>query len=139
MGKYNYFQKAQAPQKKEIHPVWRGIGLLIMLITPIISIAASILLLDFGLSQQWPFLSQLDGYLRFSNIFYQIAFVRDVANYISSVPYFKALMVFFVACMMLFSSAFALINAILYRAFGPPRYGPLDAPAPRVKTKRYTR
>jgi hypothetical protein len=139
MGKYNYFQKEQAPKKKEIHPVWRGIGLIIMLITPIISVAASIVILDYGLSQNWPFLSQLSGYLRFGDVFYQIAFVRDVANYISSIPYFRALALFFVGCMMIFSSAFAVINAILYRAFGPPRYGPTDAPAPRVKTKRYTR
>jgi hypothetical protein len=140
MGKYDYFKRAQeADTKKEVHPVWRGIGCMLNILTPIISGAAAIVLHDFGKSQGWPFLSQLSGYFRFSDVFYHIAFVKIVANYISSIPDFKALALFFVVFMMLFSSIFALLNAILYRTFGPPRYSRLDAPAPRIKTKRYTR
>ncbi len=139
MGKYNYFQKEKQAVNKGIHPVWRGIGCLIMIITPIISVAASMVLLNFGKSQKWPFLYELGGYFRFSDIFYQIPTVMKIANYISSIADFKALLLFFVVFLMLFSSVFALINAILYRMFGPPRYSALDAPAPRVKTKRYSR
>jgi hypothetical protein len=140
MAKYNYFEKAKDSQDKPtIHPVWRGIGCLITLLTPIISGAAAVVLLDFGLSQKWPFLYQLGGNVRFSDIFYQIPIVLVAANYISSIPNLRALVMFFVLFLMLFSSVFALLNAVLYRTFGPPRYSPLDAPAPRVKTKRYTR
>ncbi len=139
MGKYNYFEQAKGPKVKTIHPVWRGIGLIINLILPIIAIAGAVALVDFGKQQNWPFLAELAGTVRFGSIFYRIAFVRDVANYISSIQYFKALMIFSIALYMLFSSIFAVINAILYRIFGPPRYGDTDAPAPRAKTKRYTR
>jgi hypothetical protein len=139
MGKYDYFQKAKAPKKKEIHPVWRGIGLLMSIITPIISGAASMVLLDFGKSQKWPFLSQLSGNVYFSEVFYRIPLVKVGAAFLSSIPDLKALVLFFIVFAMLFSSLFAFINAILYRTFGPPRYSELDAPAPRVKTKRYTR
>jgi len=140
MGKYDYFKRAQeADTKKEVHPVWRGIGCMMSILTPIISGAAAAMVVDFGKSQGWPFLGQLGGYYRLSDVFYRIAFVKIVANYISSIPDFKALALFFVVFMLLFSSVFTLINAILYRTFGPPRYSPLDAPAPRVKTKRYTR
>lgn len=139
MGKYNHFQKEKEAKSNEIHPVWRGIGCVIMILTPIISGAASIVLLDLGLIQNWPFLYQLGGYVHFSDIFYQIPFVKLAANFISSIPYLKALILFFVPIMILFSSVFAIINAVLYRTFGPPRYSALDAPAPRVKTKRYTR
>jgi hypothetical protein len=141
MGKYDYFKRAQEDDnsKKEVHPVWRGIGCLLNILTPIISGAAAMVVVEYGKSQGWPFLSQLGGYFRFSDVFYRIAFVKVVANYISSIPDFKALALFFVVFVMVFSSIFAIINAVLYRTFGPPRYSRLDAPAPRVKTKRYTR
>jgi hypothetical protein len=139
MAKYNYFQKAKEPETKQIHPVWRGIGCLIMILTPIISGAASIVLLDFGRSQKWSFLNQLSAPIRFSDIFYQIHTVKIAANYLSSIHYLQALILFFILFLMVFSGVFAFINALLYRMIGPPRYSPTDAPAPRVKTKRYTR
>jgi len=140
MGKYDYFKRAQeADTKKEVHPVWRGIGCLMNILTPVISGAAAMLVVDLGKAQGWPFLGQLGGYYRFSDVFYRIAFVKILANYISSIPDFKALALFFVVFMLVFSSIFTVINAVLYRTFGPPRYSRLDAPAPRVKTKRYTR
>ena len=139
MGKYNYFQKEKGPQNKGIHPVWRGIGCIISIITPIISISASMITVDFGKAQKWPFLYQLGGYFRFPDVFYQIPTVMKFANFISSIVDFKALLLFFVIYLMLFSSVFAFINAVLYRMFGPPRYSDLDAPPERVKTKRYTR
>ena len=140
MGKYDYFKRAQeSDTKKEVHAVWRGIGCLLNILTPIISGAAAMLVVEYGKSHGWAFLSQLGGYFRFSPVFYRIAFVKVAANYISSIPDFKALALFFVVFMLLFSSIFSIINAVLYRTFGPPRYSRLDAPAPRVKTKRYTR
>ncbi|MFZ5911106.1 MAG: hypothetical protein ACOYYU_13925 [Chloroflexota bacterium] len=33
----------------------------------------------------------------------------------------------------------AFVYAILYQAFGPSRYGPMDAPPPKIKVKKYTR
>jgi len=65
--------------------------------------------------------------------------VNTLVNYLSSIPYLQALALFFIMAMILFSGIFSFLNALLYRMIGPPRYTPLDAPAPRVKTKRYTR
>lgn len=139
MGNYNYFKKEDEKPKNEIHPVWRGIGCIMTVITPIISWAAAAVLIDFGKSQNWQFLAEMSGTYRFSAIFYQIPIINVAANYLSSIPYLIPLIMFFVLFLILFSGIFAFINAVLYRSFGPPRYGELDAPAPRVKTKRYTR
>lgn len=139
MAKYQNYQKAKELPRNEIHPVWRGIGCIIMIITPIISGAAAKLLLDFGRVQKWPFLYELSGYFRFPEIFYKIPGISMLANYISSIPYFKALAVFFLLLLLAFSGILAVLNAVLYRLVGPPRYTRIDEPAPRVKTKRYTR
>ena len=81
----------------------------------------------------------LAGTVRFPDIFYTTPGVQVAANYLSGIPYLQAITLFFVVFLLLFSGVFALLNAILYRMIGPPRYTRLDEPAPRVKTKRYTR
>jgi hypothetical protein len=138
MGKHTNFQKPTEDPRKEIHPVWRGIGLVIVIITPIISWAAASLTLEYGKMHGWP-LAELSDYVRFPEIVYQIPVIQLLANYLSSIPYIKALALFFVLMLIFFSGIFAVINALVYRVIGPPRYTHLDVPAPRVKTKRYTR
>ena len=34
---------------------------------------------------------------------------------------------------------FSLVYAVMYRAVAPSRYGPMDAPPPKVKIKKYKR
>ena len=139
MGKHNSYQKTPDLPRSEIHPIWRGIGCIIILLTPIISWAATQVLLDVGKSQKWPFMYGLAGTVRFPDIFYTTPYVQIVANYLSNIPYLEAMAMFFVLFLIMFSGIFAVINAALYRMIGPPRYTRLDEPAPRVKTKRYTR
>ena len=140
MSKYNtYQQHRELPSNREVHPVWRGIGCIIIILTPIISWAAASLLLEFGKLQKWPFLYELRDYIRFPEVVYQIPGVLRVAYFLSGIPYLKALLIFFVLMLIVFSGVFAVLNAVAYRIVGPPRYTRLDAPAPRVKTKKYTR
>lgn len=139
MSEHNYFRKANDETKQQIHPVWRGIGCLITVVTPIISWAAAASLIDLGKAQNWPSLAEMSGTYRFSPIFYQIPGVSVVANYLSGIPYLIPLVILFILFLMLFSGIFAFLNAVLYRMIGPPRYGELDAPAPRIRTKRYKR
>ena len=139
MGKYQSYQKVQELPRNEVHPVWRGIGCVIIIITPIISWAAATLLLQFGTTQKWPFLYELSDNVRFPDIVYQIPVISTLANYISSIVYFKALAAFFLLLLILFSGVFSVLNAMLYRMIGPPRYTALDEPAPRVTVKRKSR
>ncbi len=139
MGKYQSFQRHQDLPRNEVHPIWRGIGCLIIIITPLISWAAAQVLLGIAKTQKWPFLYELSDYIRFPEYVYQIPVILVAANYISSIPYLKALLVFFFLVLILLSGIFAFLNAVFYRLIGPPRYTSIDAPAPRVKTKRYSR
>ena len=55
MGKYSasFKQVFQKPRPWEIHPVWRGIGCLLIILLPILSLAASRLLIQENSRQQW--------------------------------------------------------------------------------------
>lgn len=124
---------------REVHPVWRGIGFLLFLIIPVVSWIAATILLDLGRQQGWAFLSELSDPIKFSDWAYKFPIIMNLANFITNFPNLKALLLFFFMVLILLSGIFSVLNAVLYRMFGPPRYTNLDAPAPRVKTKRYTR
>jgi hypothetical protein len=40
---------------------------------------------------------------------------------------------------LIFGGIFSVVYAFMYRMVAPPRYGPMDAPPPKVKIKRYKR
>jgi hypothetical protein len=52
---------------------------------------------------------------------------------------FWAVLVFTFAIIVVLGSIMAVIYGYMYSMFGPPRYGPQDAPPMRVKVKRYKR
>jgi hypothetical protein len=139
MGKYNKFQSKRPEAPYKIHPAWTGIGCLMIVIVPIMSWAASVELIKLGKAQGWPLMRQLGGYVRLPEALYTTPILDRVANYISSIPDFSALVLFFLIILLVLSGILSLGYATVYRMIGPPRYTSEDAPAPRVKTKRYTR
>src|SRR5688572_3104846 len=136
MGKYNKFQRKRPESPYKIHPAWTGIGCLMIVIVPIMSWAASVELIKLAKAQGWPVMRQLSGYVRLPEALYTTPILDRVANYISSIPDFSALALFFLVILLLLSGILSFTYAAVYRVIGPPRYTSEDAPAPRVRTKR---
>ncbi|GAB4491726.1 MAG: hypothetical protein Fur0016_02280 [Anaerolineales bacterium] len=137
--KYQTFQKKEFVRPYTIHPVWRGIGFLMMVLVPIMAGAAAVVLTDLGFQMKWPFMYELTGTIRLPDIFYSIPVIRNIAVWVSSIANLRAILLFFVLFLIVFSGILSVLYALLYRMFGPPRYTPLDAPASKTKVKRYTR
>lgn len=55
MGKFSRYSTVVEPKKRpwKIHPIWQGIGCLLMLLIPIISYAASVLFVRLNTENQW--------------------------------------------------------------------------------------
>jgi hypothetical protein len=138
-SKYTTMQKKEVVRPWRIHPIWRGIGFLMMVLVPIMSGAAAVLITQFGFKAKWPFMYEMTGAVHLPDILYKIPVLSMLARWISSIPNFKAVFLFFIAGMLVFSGVLSLIYAMVYRMIGPPRYTALDAPASKVRTKRYTR
>ncbi len=138
-SKYNTFEKKEFVRPYTIHPVWRGIGFLLMVLVPIMSGVAAVLVKDLGFQIGWPFMSELRGTVRLPDIFYVIPVIRNIAYWISSIRDLRAILLFFVLMLIIFSGITSLLYALAYQLVGPPRYTPIDAPAQKVKVKRYTR
>jgi hypothetical protein len=117
-----YIQQVRpAPIKREVHPIWRGIGLFLAIITPAMAYAGTLLLLEQNQIQRW------------------VAIPKDVLVTFGSDPLLgvKVILTLFLA--VLIYAVFSLISFILYSAFAPPSLGPYDAPPIRRKVKSYKR
>ena len=140
MGKYSTNSRiAKKPKSEGPHVIWRGIGCLMMLIIPAISIAAGYETVNYGLTHGWSIPYQLLGAARLPDFFYKSSGLLQLFGFITRIPNFYAHAAVSILYMVLIGGIISVIYAVVYRMVGPSRYGPLDAPPPKIKTKKYTR
>jgi hypothetical protein len=140
MGKYrSSVVKRTRTTMERPHAVWRGIGCLMMLIVPLISIAAGYETIQFGLRNGWVIPQQLLGTPRLPEIFYISSGLWIIFGPLTNIPHLYGYVVAALVYMTVIGGIVSVIYAIAYRFVGPPRYGPLDIPPPKIKVKKYTR
>lgn len=102
------------------HPIWRGIGFVLMILTPIMGYAASILLLDLNMQNRW------------------IPIPRDLLIRAKD-PYILIKLFITLIIALLIFLIFQFITFFIFRVTGPSRYGPTDVPPVRYSGKKFKR
>jgi hypothetical protein len=138
MGKYSKFGQKEFKRPYDVHPIWRGIGCIMMILVPVLSIVTAMVIIDEGLKRGWPLPPEMLGFIQFPPLTYQIPVVNNFARTISSVPNLMGIIVFSLFILIVASGLVSFLYSAIYRMFGPPRYTALDAPETRV-AKRYKR
>lgn len=140
MGKYR--TAARRPDVKVArpqHPIWRGIGCMIIIIVPLISFAIAYLTLPFFFARGLvPY--QLTGIPQAPEILWK--FLPRLAGFVQRIIGFnnlKAYLTLTLVYTVFLGGILSLVYAVIYRFFGPSRYGPMDAPPQRGRVKKYTR
>lgn len=117
------------PQRREtsledrapkVHPIWRGVGFVFMILAPIIGYAASELILAENQKAGWFSIPQ--------NLIVQWQDPNILV---------KLIIMVFIALVLY--ALFTLIYFIIMRVAAPSRYGPYDVPPARYKGKPYKR
>lgn len=140
MGKYRSSSvKAVRERNRQPHYIWRGIGCAIMLIVPLMSWALGVETIKFALDHDYTVPYQLLGTPRYPDFFYQSTGLMAILRPITNTRNFYAYAVAAFLYVILLSGISSMAYAITYRAVGPSRYSPLDAPPPNIKVKRYKR
>jgi hypothetical protein len=142
MGRYSgsSSQRESSVRKpKQPHGIWRGIGCLMMIIVPAISILIGIQVVNTALANRWRIPTQLLGYPQLPDIVYKIGGLRDLLAPLTRIQNLNAYIVASLICMMVISAVVSMIYAVVYRIVNPVRYGPMDEPPPKIKAKKYTR
>ncbi|HZW03724.1 MAG TPA: hypothetical protein VFF68_07350 [Anaerolineaceae bacterium] len=121
-GKYSTYNRGQqAPTKRrEPHPIWRGVGFALMILTPILGWFGSLLLVQENIRQRW---------------------VPIPADLIwgGSDPLLLVKILVALVLMLLLFAFFQLVTFLLVRIFGGSRYGPYDAPQVAYRGKHHNR
>lgn len=121
MSKYESYQAKKAkPRKREIHPIWRGVGFAMIVLIPFLSYIGTLIILEENAKQGW------------------FSIPRDLISPVIE-PYFYAKIIITVVLMFIFYVIFMFITAILTRLFSPPRYGVYDVPPQAFRGKKKSR
>ena len=94
--------------KKRTHPIWRGIGFVLITVIPLISYAASTILVDNRSKLKW------------------LVIPEDVVNESFSDPYIFVRLIYAVIITFLLFFVSAIVTFSLNKYLGPPRFGPFD-------------
>lgn len=142
MGKYTT-RTVQAPRKPRdasVHPVMRGIGCIMMVLIPILAYGTALYLVDYGIRQGWPIPPEWLQPITVHPLLLKVRSLDPLWNLLLRQDNFVAVAVSTIAITIVAGGLMAILYGYVYTIFGPPRYGPQDAPPIRgVKIKRYKR
>jgi len=103
-------------QKRDIHPIWRGVGVFLIVLIPVLGYLGSLLVIKSSLSRPW---------------------LRIPAQLIVPGPdpliLLKIILTIIIGSFVYF--VLMLITFIIYRIYSPSRSGPLDVPPLHWKNK----
>jgi len=124
MGKYGGGNSIQAQQQKEmreaqqrVHPIWRGVGLLLIVITPVLGFFSGLVLLEENAKQGW-FIIPSGWLLQGADPLLLLKIGLTIV---------LGLLIYFFL---------QFISIVILRVFGPPQYGPYDVPPVVYKGKK---
>jgi len=113
-------QPKQEPENSGVHPIWRAVGCLLILIIPIIGFTGSFLLIQLNRQNHWMTIPQ------------------DFIN-AGGDPYLYIKIGLTVLISLVLYILFMLVTFLMNSALGPKKYGPTDVPQQRYKGKNYKR
>ena len=132
MTKYMKYRYQQVRERRwKVHPIWRGIGLLFLIMVPIMSFAGAILLVRQNFKQEW--IQVPAELLKFINTPQLVSISPDLARI-----YYLDIGVT-LALMALGFGVISIVYSMLYSMFGPSRYGPVDSPPIRKSPRKTPR
>ena len=115
MSKYDptYSQTSRSLRDSSVHPIWRGIGCILLILVPIITFAGAKLFVQANIKQRWIDIPQE------MNGSFSVPVVGRVL--------FADLAVWIILIVIGFG-ILTVIYALFYRLLGPSRHGPLESP-----------
>jgi len=141
MGKYSSYNRRQSKPRRStgVHPLMRGIGCIMMVLVPILSYGIALLLVNYGYNHNWPIPRSWYGHPTIPPVLLNLQGLRPVWDFLVVQNNLIAIIVFTIVVIVIIGGIMAILYGYIYTLFGPPKYGPMDAPPIRIKVKRYKR
>lgn len=140
MGKYSTRnRKSDIVRDRGVHPVMRGFGCIMLAIVPFLAYGLAVLTVNFWIQRGLPMPPAWLGYMEIHPLLYRVSGLRVILDFLGSQYNLVANLVFAFAIAIIISGIMSILFGYIFSMFGPPKYGPLDEPPPRIKVKRYKR
>jgi hypothetical protein len=139
MAKYRSYERQEIKRVRETHPIWRGIGCIILILVPILAYLSALVILERGQQEGWPFPPELMGYPQVPAWTFGIAVLRPAVDALTGANNLYITLLLTVVLTLIVFGVLALIYSWTYKVVGPRRYSPLDAPEVGRGTKHYRR
>lgn len=144
MSRYTYQPRNQVKERPwKIHPIWRGIGFIWILLVPILSYAAAWTFTRENFKSGWlPLTEDLRNPIRLPVLdFSFLSFPLDfniLIRWIPGQPLYYADLLFFFGFVLIGFGLMSVVYAFLYRAMAPRR-SPFEAPEVESQRRRRRR
>jgi hypothetical protein len=139
MGKYSSRRRNETVSvKKTVNPYMRGIGCLLMVIVPVFSYAVG----DYLAKQRFGWQILPEGWyvnMTFPDWIANVSGLNAVAGWLGSIENLPATLAIAMLVTIVVGGILSIIYGYMYNLLTPSKYGPMDVPPPRVKTKKYKR
>lgn len=136
MSKYRSYQQQKPVRRREPHPIWRGIGCLILLLMPLLAWGLGELLLQIAIRQGWlPWEWTLPP--QWPRWMWNLGFLVPFLSYTQTWSYFLGRVIFILGTLLLLWGGTLLIYTFIYSRLAPP--DPIREILPPPKVKRYRR
>ena len=131
------FSSQQYRQKKDqrpwkIHPAWRGIGCVLLLLIPIMSWFGSEMFLQTNSKVALPWQLTRVVAIPYTRVVPVDRIIAPVNHFFSANGLIFGQLFFTIILTFIGFGIMGFLYAVLYRVVGPPRYGPFDVPPNRV-------
>ena len=126
------YKRGRQERPWKVHPVWRGIGCILLLIIPIMSWYATTLFLQSNTKVVLPPELTRVVVIPATHVTEIDKVIFQVNHYFDRVHFVFGQIFFTVIFSIIGFGILAFLYAILFRIAGPPRYGPFDVPPNKV-------
>ena len=127
------------PKRDTIPPLVRGIGCLMFVLVPILAYGIASALTPLAPGWGLPIPPNWYGQANLRNPFATIPVLSEVVDLVLKQENLIVNLVFATIITVLLYGLMTIAYGYVYSAAAPSKYGPMDVPPPRVKTKKYRR
>lgn len=139
MGRYSVRQAPKKEAPKGPHPIWNGLGCLMLVIVPLISVGISVMVMNIVETNQWPFPRQLLGYPSLPDFLFSTNALAGIFGVVRGVRNLYAYIALTMLISMILGGLVSFLYSLVYRLVGPSKYGPTDAPPVKLKVTKKQR
>jgi hypothetical protein len=130
------FEKQRTERPWTVHPIWRGIGCFMIILIPIMAWAGMNVVMQSELITKLPVNFTQPVYFKLTDYDFVNLVVLWLNANLGERGFTFGMVIFFLGFLLVGYLLLVILYGVMLRMIGPPRHGPLDAPAIKKGTQR---